>query len=118
MKTLQRDILKTSFISFVATSSVLNFIVYICLGEDTPFLTLGFIIVGMSLLTLFLSLRLSKRIQDDVDSLKEYASEMSESKNYRASVKINYYQECLETSIYLKNIAKRLSQKEKKTSKK
>jgi len=57
-------------------------------------------------------------IENDINAIKEYSKELSENKNYEASIHIKYSKECLETSIYLKNIAKRLLQKEKKSSKK
>lgn len=57
-------------------------------------------------------------IENDINAIKEYTKELSENKNYEASINIKHSKECLETSIYLKNIAKRLLQKEKKSSKK
>ena len=66
----------------------------------------------------FLLHKINSQLEEDISAIKLYVKEISEHKNYTVKVKIKYYQECLETSIYLKNIAKRLSQKEKKTSKK
>jgi H+/Cl- antiporter ClcA len=57
-------------------------------------------------------------IENDIKAIKEYSKELSEYKNYEASINIKHSKECLETSIYLKNLAKRLLQKEKKSSKK
>jgi hypothetical protein len=118
MNKLQKDIVKTFFIFFVVFSSVFNLLVYFLLGEDTPFFDLVSISFLLLLFTLLLSKKLSTKISSDVEALKEYASDMSEAKNYKAIIKVEHYLECLETSIYLKNIAKRLSQKEKKPSKK
>ncbi len=118
MKHIGKDISKFFFISFMITFLFFDFSLYIFLKESTPFLFLV-IITLLSLSFIFTaSWYLSHKIGKDMRALKNYTEEISESKEYKSSIKIEYYFEFLESAIYLKNIAKRLSQKEKKTLKK
>jgi len=67
--------------------------------------------------TYFLILRLTQRVQKDIDSNTAYLEEIN-SKKYDGIVKIEHYIDFLKMSLLLKNIAKRLKQKEKKAPKK
>jgi ABC-type multidrug transport system fused ATPase/permease subunit len=118
MKHLKQDIVSIFFVSFISSFFLFDFLLYIFLGENTPFVLLGVVTLILILFIYWVSLYLSRRIERDMLALKEYTKKISESKEYQASIKIENYFEFLESSIYLKNIAKRLSQKEKKTSKK
>ena len=78
--------------------------------------------VWMMLITLFISMLLfiylsikttSNRLSKDVKELNEYLEEVS-NKNYKAVVKISYFHEFLEMSLRLKNIIKRLNNKDMK----
>jgi len=118
MKHLDKEIVKIFFISFFVSFFFFDLSLYIFLKESTPFLLLA-IITSVSFLFIYaVSLYLSRKVGKDMKALKNYTASISEAKEYKSSIKIEYYFEFLESAIYLKNIAKRLSQKEKKISKK
>ena len=59
--------------------------------------------------------KLNTKLTDDIKEIKNYVTEISEHKNYEAIIKIKNYTEFLEISLILKNIVKRLKQKDKKS---
>ena len=72
--------------------------------------------VSFSVLSLifFLFLRFYlKNIQRDIDAITQYTHDINE-KKYTSEVKVMHYVEFLHLSVLLKNIAKRLYQKDKK----
>lgn len=75
-------------------------------------ITVIFILLSL-LFFLFLG-RYLKNIQNDVEALTEYTNAINE-KEYTAEVKIMHFVEFLQLSVLLKNIAKRLHQKKKKS---
>jgi len=70
------------------------------------------------ILVLYLLRKLKAKLEEDISSIDTYVKEISEHKNYDAVIKIKHYLEFLEIAVVFKNIAKRLKQKEKKSSKK
>lgn len=64
----------------------------------------------------FLALRVSKRLQHDVDEVIDYLDAIGE-KDYKAVLKIRYYKEFLQIALQLKNVVKRLRQREKQRRK-
>ena len=56
---------------------------------------------------------ISYKLSQDVEEFQSYLEELS-NKNYRAVVKIKYFREFLEMSLRLKNIVKRLNNKDTK----
>lgn len=64
----------------------------------------------------FLALRMSKRLQHDVDEVIDYLNAIGE-KDYKAVLKIRYYKEFLQIALQLKNVVKRLRQREKQRRK-
>jgi hypothetical protein len=118
MKSLRKDIKRSFMMTFLLSFLLFDTALYIVLEDKTPFLFM----LGLTLLLLlavyYVADRFSKKINSDVAALNAYAKDISEHKKYRSSIKIEYFLEILESAIYLKNIAKRLSQKEKKSSKK
>ena len=59
--------------------------------------------------------KLNTKLTDDIKEIKNYVTEISEHKNYEAIIKIKNYTEFLEISLILKNIVKRLKQRDKKS---
>jgi len=138
MKKLQKDIFtKTMFIIlalfvllFVISYALSkHFILSLTLGDTQAIeqtiesFNLVWLKISLLFFTLFVGAGLSmkylqKKIYDDVESIAEYIYEISENKNYEKSMKIQHYLEFLHIAVGLKNIAKRLSQKDKKQSKK
>ena len=73
--------------------------------------------VVLSLL-FFLFLRFYlKNIETDLNAIIKYTQDINE-KEYASEVKIMHYVEFLHLSVLMKNIAKRLYQRDKKVSKK
>jgi magnesium-transporting ATPase (P-type) len=67
---------------------------------------------------LYILRKLNAKLEEDINAIDTYVKEISEHKNYDAVIKIKHYLEFLEIAVVFKNIAKRLKQKEKKSSKK
>jgi amino acid transporter len=80
-------------------------------------LMLGVLATFMILLIYFSIKNISTILSKDVEELQNYLNEIN-NKNYDAIIKINTFQEFLRISLLLKNIVKRVNQKEKKSAKK
>jgi len=66
------------------------------------------------LIIIYLTVKsMSYKLLEDVEHFQDYLEEIS-NKNYQAIVKIKYFHEFLEMSLRLKNIIKRLTNKEKR----
>jgi len=57
-------------------------------------------------------------LEKDFEEIKNYLIEISEHKNYSATLKVKNFIECLEIGLMLKNVVKRLNKNYKKPSKK
>ena len=79
---------------------------------------MGTVFLVLLTIVYFILKKILNRVQEDIDEVTLYLKEISENKNYEAVVQIKYYLEFLQMSLLLKNIVKRLKQKDKKTSKK
>ncbi len=64
----------------------------------------------------FLALRVSRRLQHDVDEVIDYLDAIGD-KKYKAVLKVRYYKEFLQIALQLKNVVKRLRQREKQRRK-
>jgi len=62
----------------------------------------------------YVSKKISDRVSRDVGEIKEYLEDVN-AKDYESVIKIEHYVEFLEISLLLKNIVKRLKQKDKKS---
>ncbi|WP_457745952.1 hypothetical protein [Sulfurimonas sp.] len=80
-------------------------------------LEIGVIFLLLFSLSYYIVNTLSKKILQDVQAKETYLEEIN-NKKYDAVIKIENYVEFLKMSLLLKNIVKRLKQKEKKASKK
>jgi len=138
MKRIKADILTTFMVTLSVALSVFFIVAYFMSKQfllellSSPSLRadevmLHFHIVWLQLFILFFVLcfvaffvayELARRIVADVHSLKEYLIDISENKDYESPLQVDSYLEVLEASVYAKNIAKRLYQKEKKLQKK
>jgi len=81
-------------------------------------LKIFFVFVFLLFVSAFILTYVQKKVYADLESIIKYIHEISENKNYEHTFKIQHYLEFLQIAIGLKNIAKRLSQKDKKSSKK
>jgi signal transduction histidine kinase len=70
-----------------------------------------FIIIG-----LIMAYRISKKIRHDINEITNYLREISE-KNYRAIIKPEYFSEFLYVAVTLKNLAKKLNNRDKQKRK-
>jgi len=70
-----------------------------------------FIIVGI-----IVAYNISKKIRHDIDEITNYLREISE-KNYRAVIKPEYFSEFLYIAVTLKNLAKKLNNRDKQKRK-
>jgi len=101
------------FILSLSVFLILNFIQNITL----QWLSISFLLFLNMFITLYLLKRNSNKILEDTVELKRYIEDISK-KEYNSILHIKYFQEYLEISVMLKNIVKRLNQKDKKSSKK
>jgi len=107
----------TSFSLFLIFTFV---VLKLFLPLETAFY-IGAVIVVMFVvfsLLFFLFLRFYlQNIETDLDAITKYIQDINE-KEYASEVKIVHYVEFLHLSVLMKNIAKRLYQRDKKSSKK
>jgi signal transduction histidine kinase len=77
---------------------------------------LGIAFFIVILIAFYISKAMGKKIVYDLEQVTDYLDEIS-NKNYKAAVKIKYFKEFLEISIVLKNLAKKLNNKDKQKRK-
>lgn len=138
MKKLQNDIFFKIILLFIGVFILLflisyalskYFILSLALGdtqvvtevlEDFNLVWFNISLVFFALLlgVYFILKYINKRVSQDIESLSSYIYEISENKNYEKTLKIQHYFEFLQIAVGLKNITKRLVQKDKKSSKK
>ena len=109
-------IAKVGLVLLLLLATVL-FSIYIDLEKNTLFIILivAFIIAFLALVMMINTLH--KKLNEDIDALSLYLKKI-DAKEYDAQIKIKNYLDFLELSLLLKNLVKRLVQKEKKSSKK
>ena len=96
------------------------FVLKLFLPLENLIYVLGSILVVFVILSLVFFLFLQhylKNIEKDINAITQYTHDINE-KEYTSEVKIMHYVEFLHLSVLLKNIAKRLYQKDKKAAKK
>ncbi|HIC12522.1 MAG TPA: hypothetical protein EYO75_03970 [Sulfurimonas sp.] len=138
MKKLKNDIFFKTILIFIGVFLLLflisyglskHFILSLTLSEphlieeileafNLVWLKISLVFFVLMILTYFILKHLRNRVYEDLDAVSEYIYEISENKNYEKTLKIKYYLEFLQIAIGLKNMAKRLVQKDKKSSKK
>lgn len=77
---------------------------------------MGFAFLFFIILAIFISYKLSKKINEDVSQLIEYLDQIS-NKNYKAVIKTRHFSEFLRISLQLKDLVKKLSNREKQKRK-
>ena len=120
MLKLHKQLLKRIAAIYVAIFSLFFLFTFVVLrlflAPDTLLYMGAAMGVTFSVLSLifFLFLRLYLRnIERDIDAITQYTHDINE-KEYTSEVKVMHYVEFLHLSVLLKNIAKRLYQKDKK----
>jgi signal transduction histidine kinase len=79
-------------------------------------LKIGLIYLIIIALSFYTSQTMSKKVIDDIARIKDYLDEISE-KNYKARLKVKYFQEFLEISLLLKNLVKKLDKRDRQKRK-
>jgi hypothetical protein len=87
------------------------------IGENIAWLLIFFAFLLSFGTIFFMAYRLYKKLKEDIDSLSDYLKKI-DAKEYDAEIKITHYIDFLELSLLLKNLVKRVYQREKKSSKK
>lgn len=138
MKKLKNDIFFKTILIFIGVFFLLflisyglskHFILSLTLSEphlieeileafNLVWLKISLVFFVLMILTYFILKHLRNRVYEDLDAVSEYIYEISENKNYEKTLKIKYYLEFLQIAVGLKNMTKRLVQKDKKSSKK
>ena len=77
-------------------------------------LALAFVVIVM--ISFYISKEMSQRIVYDIEQITKYLDEMS-NKNYKAVIKTEYFYEFLQISLMLKNLVKKLSNRDKQKRK-
>ena len=76
-------------------------------------INLGLVSVFILFILYYIIKNISNKLSQDVEEFQNYLEEVS-NKNYQAVVKIKYFHDFLEMSLRLKNIIKRLNNKQTK----
>ncbi|MDD5158147.1 HAMP domain-containing sensor histidine kinase [Sulfurimonas sp.] len=77
---------------------------------------LFFVFMAIVIVGVFISRRMSQKIVYDISQITNYLDEVS-NKNYNTALKVRYFHEFLQISIFLKNLVKKLHKNEKKKNK-
>jgi len=119
------DTIKTDFIYVAKMLSFENKPIFFRLSVSLKavmeeFYTLWFrliiVFTVFVMISLFMAYNLSKKIRHDITQLTEYLREISE-KNYKAVIKPEYFSEFLYIALTLKNLAKKLNNRDKQKRK-
>jgi len=129
VKNLKKILLTRFLVLLVGSVFFTSFVTYIFMKSllvekniDVSELNILYLVlVPIFLFTIFVSFyfykRVVQRLSDDINEITQYLKEIS-NKNYEKVIRINYFQDFLEISLLLKNLIKRVNQKDKKSSKK
>jgi len=109
-------ILKTAVL-FIVLFALVSLFFFLDLDESQRFLFLLLTFIAAFLILVRMINRLHKKLNEDIDALSNYLKKI-DTKEYDAKIEIKNYLDFLELSLLLKNLVKRVVQKEKKSSKK
>jgi len=127
MLKLKKDILLTFLGTFVGSFFVLYLVAYVLLKRffienvdsvlmgkfNVLWLDIGVVFIIVFAISYFFIKRLQKRISQDTSKIQNYL-EAIDTKNYDAVLKIDYYTEYLHIAVLLKNLVKRVKNRDKK----
>ena len=129
MKYLKKTLLTRFLVLLVGSVFLSSFITYLfvkslLLEKNIDVVELDllyFILIPIFLLIITASFYLYKtvvdRVAEDINQILTYLQAISK-KNYERVIRIKYFQDFLAISLLLKNLIKRVNQKDKKSSKK
>jgi len=128
MLRVKKDIFSTFVFTFLGSFFLLYIVAYLLmkrflleLGNSSAvideftilWLEIGVVFVVVSLVSFYFILRLQKRIVQDTMQIQNYL-EAIDAKNYDAVLKVNNYTEYLHIAVLLKNLVKRVKNRDKK----
>jgi len=128
MLRLKKDIFSTFVFTFLGSFFLLYIVAYLLmkgflleLGNSSAviddftilWLEIGVVFVVVSLVSFFFVQRLQKRITQDTTQIQNYL-EAIDAKNYDAVLKVDNYIESLHIAVLLKNLVKRVKNRDKK----
>ncbi len=99
--------------------------IYLIISKDLTVFYHEFYIMYIKILSIFLLFmiigliviyKMSKKVKYDINQITNYLNEISD-KNYKAVIKTRYFNEFLYISLLLKNLVKKLANREKKKDK-
>jgi hypothetical protein len=85
--------------------------------ENNVWFILAFLLICVYMTTFITFHSLYKRVKEDLDALTYYLKQI-DAKEYTAPLKVKHYLEFLEVTLLLKNLIKRVYNREKKKNKK
>jgi len=112
-----RFIIKTALLFVALFLSIYLLSLSDIFGKTAFWIVVASLFIVTFLIIVMMIYKLHKRLNEDIETLSEYLKKI-DAKEYDAEIKIKNYLEFLEFSLLLKNLLKRLYQKEKKASKK
>jgi len=118
-------IFKDIYVNFIVKTALLLLflfgVVILCikmnLEETTLWISLALAFTVAFLFFVAMINNLHKKLTEDIDALAHYLKKI-DAKEYDAKIEIKNYLDFLELSLLLKNLVKRVVQKEKKSAKK
>lgn len=119
------DTLKTDFVYVVKKVSYKNEYIFFRLSVSLKavmnefyelWIRLALVFSAFIIIGLMVSFKISKKIQHDMNEITAYLREISE-KNYKAAVKPEHFSEFLFIALTLKNLAKKLNNRDKQKRK-
>ncbi len=127
MLKLKKDILLTFIVTFLSSIVILYIAAYVLLKRfflkyaDATFMgqfnavwvDIGFLFIVVFTVGYFIINRLQNRIMQDTSEIQNYL-EAIDAKDYDAVLQIKYYTEYLHIAVLLKNLVKRVKNKDKK----
>ena len=124
MLKLQKQLFRRITAIYIAIFALFFLFTFFVLKLFLPLESLVYVISSVFIVFIILSLlfflflrHYFKNIEKDINAITQYTHDINE-KEYTSEVKIMHYVEFLHLSVLLKNIAKRLYQKDKKAAKK
>lgn len=127
MLRLKKDIFLTFIITFMGSFLLLYIVAYILIKRfflehansaimddfNMLWLEIGLVFVVVFMVSYLFIKRLQNRITQDTAKIQNYL-EAIDVKNYDAVLKVNYYTEYLHIAVLLKNLVKRVKNRDKK----
>jgi len=114
MKRLKREVYKGGFFLFFIPFSLFALLSFSLLDDLLLWMKLLSFLALVLLLSIYIYLHLMQKILSEIESLHYYITKISQKKEYSSIYKAKYFIEFLAISVEIKDIIKRVSNREKK----